>query len=381
MPREFIPPDWLEGQDAESIQRRMMERLPADIDDTEGGFPFDFTMPTALEKAELLQFHAIETLKIMFPQWSYGRWLEEHAAPLGITRKPPSAAYGIVTVTGIPGTEIPAGFAFAVPAVCSAPSIGFITEEDATIGEDGTVDIGVIAKEPGTSGNVKAGSITIMETPMKGITEITNREKTSGGTLEEDDEGLRQRIEEKEQSGDTSNVGNDADYIRWAKEVPGVGDVFVIPQWNPDVPNSVKVVVMDANGEPANAHILAEVYNHIMSPDNRIDRLAPVGAILTVVAPSIVPIAYAMKATLRPGYDAATVRSDIDDRIRAYYVSTKDENVVKYNEIHAIITDAAGIYDFTGLTLNGDTANIKLERDEYPITGSIDLGLPEEASE
>lgn len=380
MPREFIPPDWLEGQDAESIQRRMMERLPPDIDDTEGGFPFDFTMPTALEKAELLQFYAIETLKIMFPQWSYGRWLEEHAAPLGITRKPPSAAYGIVTVTGIPGTEIPAGFVFAVPAVGSAPSVGFVTEEDAIIGEDGTVNIGVIAREPGTSGNVKAGSITIMETPMKGITEITNREKTTGGTPEEDDEGLRRRIEEKEQDADTSFVGNDADYIRWAKEVPGVGDVFVIAQWNPAVPNSVKVVVMDANGEPANAHILAEVYNHIMAPDNRIDRLAPVGAILTVVAPSMVSIDYAMKAALRPGYDAAAVRSAIDERIRAYYISTKTENVVKYNEIHAIITGTPGIYDFTNLTLNGGTANITLERDEYPATGSIDLGLPEEAS-
>ena len=76
---EFIMPDWLKNQDAETIHRRMMARLPPDIDDTEGGFPWDFTKPTALEKAELLQFHLVETLKIMFPEWSYGEYLDLHA--------------------------------------------------------------------------------------------------------------------------------------------------------------------------------------------------------------------------------------------------------------------------------------------------------------
>lgn len=76
----FVPPSWLNDQDAETIHKRMMEALPADIDDTEGGFPWDMTMPTALEKAEMLEFHLVETLKLMQPMWAYGEWLDYHAS-------------------------------------------------------------------------------------------------------------------------------------------------------------------------------------------------------------------------------------------------------------------------------------------------------------
>ena len=58
----FKPPEWLGGMSSRSIQERMMQNLPLDIDKTEGGFVWDLTFPTALEKAELLQFHLIRTL-------------------------------------------------------------------------------------------------------------------------------------------------------------------------------------------------------------------------------------------------------------------------------------------------------------------------------
>ena len=40
--------------------------LPDGIDDMPGGFPYDFTMPTAIEKSELIQFHLVRTLMLMF---------------------------------------------------------------------------------------------------------------------------------------------------------------------------------------------------------------------------------------------------------------------------------------------------------------------------
>ena len=53
-PVSYTHLDWLKTETAEQIQARMMESLPPDIDDTEGGFHWDFTYPTALEKDELL---------------------------------------------------------------------------------------------------------------------------------------------------------------------------------------------------------------------------------------------------------------------------------------------------------------------------------------
>lgn len=375
---EFIIPDWLKNQDAETIHQRMMAMLPPDIDDTEGGFPWDFTKPTALEKAELLQFHLVETLKIMFPEWSYGEYLDLHAKRVCLTRRAAGYAYAKLEVEGIPGTIIPVGFAFAVPSVNSQPAIEFQTEEEVEIGESGKVTVGALAVLPGTSGNVPADSIVLMVTPMRGITAISNPEKASGGTAEESDDSLRARIMEIEQGLDTGFVGCDADYIRWAKEVPGVGNAFVIANWDPDVKNSVKLVVLDSNGEPANDHILELVYDHIISPEDRLSRKAPIGALLTVVAPTMKEITYSFSAALVDGYDASAVAESIAAAIQQYYTRAKNEGVVQYIRIHAIITQDPGIYDFTGLTMNGGIENIAIALDEYPVTVSVDPGIPKE---
>ena len=166
----------------------MMESLPPDIDDTEGGFPWDFTYPTALEKDELLNFHLVETLKLMFPAWSYGAYLDGHARADGLSRRPANAAAGIVTFTGTPGTQIPEGTVVCVPSCGGVPAIEYATDSaayigEATDGEDGTVDVAVTAVEPGPTGNVGAGVITIMMDPIAGVTLVNNADKITGKPL------------------------------------------------------------------------------------------------------------------------------------------------------------------------------------------------------
>ena len=262
----FTLPAWHRQESAEQIQARMMERLPPDIDNIEGGFPYDFTMPTALEEDELMNFVLIETLKIMFPAWAYGIYLDYHAAAVGLTRRPANHAGGYVTITGVPGTEIPVGTIFCVPAVNDVPAIEYATITDAVIGEPaegdeyGTVDIGVTAVVGGRSGNVSADSIVIMASPFKGVVSVTNQAAITGGTVEESDDELYERIVFAEQSPE-SFVGNDADYIRWAKEVNGVGTVLIDTQYEVEHPNWVKLIILDANGQPANDQILAAVYD------------------------------------------------------------------------------------------------------------------------
>ena len=60
MASDFVLPEFLEDCDADTIHARMMDELPDDIDKTEGGFPWDFTRPTALIAAALLQFYIPE---------------------------------------------------------------------------------------------------------------------------------------------------------------------------------------------------------------------------------------------------------------------------------------------------------------------------------
>jgi len=361
----FVPPAWLEGQDAETIHARMMQNLPDDIDDTEGGFPWDFTKPTALEKAELLEFHMMETTKIMHYMFSYGIYLDYHARAVGITRKEASRASGVLQITGSPGTIIPNGFLFAVPASGDTAAITFYTTEESTISLDGVADVPIQASETGTIGNVAADTIIIMVSPsISGIEKITNLESTSGGAAEEDDESLRSRIGEICEASDASFVGCDNDYIRWAKEINGVGDVIVIPEWNG--PGTVKVVVMDANGTPANPKIITDVENHIMAPQNRRARLAPIGATVTITAPTTVDVNVTCDLTIATGENYTAIVANIGESLKDYFETAQKEGVIKRNRIGSIIIGTDGVADYANLTLNEGTDNISLALDEYP---------------
>jgi uncharacterized phage protein gp47/JayE len=367
---EFKAPSFLNDQDAETIHKRMMEELPPDIDDTEGGFPWDFTKPTALEKAEMLEFHLTETLKIMFPMWAEDQWLDLHAKGRGLTRKPANPASGTLAITGVSGTTIPAGFKFAAPAIGDQPAIEYETKEKYTMGENGTVEVQVTAIEAGTKGNVPAGSINIMMTPIKGITSITNPVPITGGAEQESNDELRGRIDELDATSEASFVGSDGDYKRWAEEVPGVGTALPMPEWAG--PGTVKIVVIDANGQPANAAIITEVYNNIMSPGDRLQRKAPVGATVTIVAPTAKDINYTFLLEIQSGEAEVTVLERFKAQLQTYYIEAKKEGVVRYTKIGSILTSTSGVKDFTGLTINEGTTNIILEEDEYPVTGVID---------
>lgn len=368
---EFTLPDWLEKCDSDTIQKRMMDSLPQDIDKTEGGFPWDFTAPTALEVAELLQFHIPETLKIMHPMWAYGRWLDYHAEGVGLKRKGKNAASCTVRVEGSPGTVIPEGFRFAVPTDGTVPSVEFFAAEAGCIGMDGFADVAVTAVEAGASGNVGAGTISVMSEPISGIISIKNQEKATGGTEEESDGSLRERIREVNNSAEASFVGCEADYKRWAKEVNGVGDVFVVSQWDPETPNSVKVVVMDDNGEPANEQILQNVYDYIYA-DNGDDRKCPVGAILTVAPPVPVTLGISARVRVEQGEDKGLVLNRFKALLHKYYQTAKSDGIIKYAEIGALLINTPGVYDFDRLLINGAEVNITIMADEYPMTGEIE---------
>lgn len=365
----FIPPSWMEGQDSETIHKRMMDALPEDIDDTQGGFPWDFTKPTADEKAELLEFELMEGLKIMHPMWAYGYWLDLHAKEAGLTRKAANEASGYVTVTGTSGTTIPEGFVFAVPATGGTAAIEYSVVSDTDIGSEGTASVLVKATVPGTSGNVAADTIVIMATPMTGITGITNPEPITGGTEEESDDDLWERIDDVNAGAGESFVGNDSDYKRWAEEVDGVGTALVIPEW--DGAGTVKVILLDSNGAAASPTIIAAVYNYIVSPNDRAERKAPVGATVTVDKPDELTINYAFTLTLEAGYDAEAVVTAFKAALLKYYIEAKDEDTVRYTRVAAVLTELDGVIDHSGLTMNGGTANIAIDEDAYPATGTV----------
>lgn len=365
----FVPPSWVENQDAGVIHQRMMDLLPEDIDDTEGGFPWDFTKPSALEKARLVEFELLEALKCMHYMFAYGIYLDYHAEAYGLSRRGSVAASGELTITGDPGTVIPAGFHFAVPAQGEAAAIIFRTHEEATIDEVGTATVTVTCTETGKIGNVAADTIVIMVYPIVGVRSITNETALTGGAEEEDDDTLRERIREYLKTINVSFAGCDSDYKRWSMELDDVGSVRVMPEW--DGPGTVKVVVLDRNGEPANSVIIENVLNHIVSPGNRDNRLAPIGATVTVVAPTLKDITISCNLTLENEADPAGVLAALTEAITNYIHSGLP--TIKIAKIGSLILGTEGVADYNTLKINGDTENVDVNVDEYPVLTSLSL--------
>jgi len=370
---EFTPPEFVDGAEPEEIQQRMMDALPDGIDDMPGGFPYDFTMPTAIEKSELIQFHLVRTLMLMFPQYAWGDWLDLHAAAAGIERRPAGYASGSVTVTGDPGTVIPDGAIFCTEATDSTPALEYAADSMAIIPESGSVTVEVTAVEAGRESNTKKNTVVFALTNIKGLSTVNNPDDITGGTDVESDEDLLERIEEENFRDGATFIGNDSDYIRWAKEVVGVGDCIVVPTWNG--PGTVKLIIVDSNGEPANARLIEAVYDHIVSPHDRSLRLLPTAcAELTVEAATTKKISYTCTGLVYDDTtDIPTIVSQFKELVMKEYSEAKVEGILVYNQVRPLITDIPGVSDFDTFLMNGAEENIPLSNDEYAATDQVDF--------
>lgn len=367
---EFSVPAFLESCDVDTIHERMLALLPPDIDRTEGGFLWDFTRPAALIASELLEFYIPETIKLFFPQWSHGMFLDALGAMARVYRKEANRAVVRVKIQGVAGTVIPGGTVVATPEKDGVASIEFETLASCVLGEDGSGEVDAMARIAGTEANVDAHTVTMMSTPIKGVESLDNPERATGGTAEEDDDSLRIRILEANRVMDDSYVGNNADYKRWAESVPGIGTAIIVPEWAG--PETVKIVCMDSNGEAANQALLDAVYNFIMRPDSPLDRLAPPNVILTVAAPELKQISYAIGGLeLEEGYEKDSVVESFKKGLQAYYASVAEDGEVKYIRVHCVLTNTEGVDDFRTLTMNGGTQNIPIGADQYPHTAEV----------
>lgn len=75
---------------------------------------------------------------------------------------------------------------------------------------------------------------------------------------------------------------------------------------------------------------------------------------------------------MEDGATQEAVLERFESQLRSYYIEAKKDGAVRFNKVSSILTNIDGVKDFTGLTMNGGTANIELEEDEYPVTGAID---------
>lgn len=377
---EFIIPSFLQNHSTNENHKKMKDILPADLDMSEGSHAWNLTRPTALLTAELCEFILPEVIKLIFPEHSYGVYLDNHAKARGMMRREATAAMGELTIYGTLGTVIPAGSVFSTASVNDEPSVDYEAVAEYIIPQSGTITVQVRCKQPGIIGNTPPNTIIFCSGKITGITSVTNTEAFTGGTETEDDESLQLRVVEYDESQGESNVGNEADYKRWATSVVGVGNATVIPA--SDDSGVVTIVITDTDGKPATDLLCESVYNYIMRPDNRPERLAPVNAILSVVPPTAVPIGIRATVEIQEGFTIESIKLSYFSKINAYLSVAAEEGEIKYSKVYSALSETDGVNDISSLNFAKDNglpilgmSNIQLEPMSIPVISANDIEL------
>jgi uncharacterized phage protein gp47/JayE len=338
-------------------------------DTREGGFFQIATQGGVREAARVYDLIGTEFIQAATPIHAWGPYLDDHAAVQSVVRAAARPATGSVTFTGENGVVIAPGVRVGVePTQPDADAPEYEVTLAGTIaggtGDDpGTVTVPVGALVAGVAGNVSAGAISLILTPGLQV-DVTNAARISGGTEIETDESLRGRLLDAYRG---QGPGNVTDYKAWTRAYLGGGRVTVIPLW--DGPGTVKVIAIDANGDPLQDDVIEGLQDFLSPAAGEGGGEAPVGATVTVETAD--PFAVALSAALEfeAGYSldgaAGTIAllSTILARVGEYVETVEPGDEIVVSQVIGKIVAITGVHDVTDVELNGVAANLAVDDD------------------
>lgn len=332
----------------------------------EGGLLNIILAPGAYVFWEALQALRAQ-VPISFVDETSGAYIDKAAAAYGITRKPGTPASVDVTFTGTANAVVPAG------TMCvTADGLGFLTDEELTLGESGSGTVSATSDDVGAVYNVPAQAIVTTQESVAGVSGVTNAAAAAGGTDPETDAALFARLDAYRKTPPTS--GNDRHYYQWALEVNGIGAASVIRCW--DGPGTVKVIVADMELRPVEEDKVSEVAAYI-------ETQRPVTAEVTVESAEGIGVQVAVTVETDGTVSKSNTEQALTDRLAEYLgtLAFQTGAEVVYNRVLAIVMGLDGVTDCSGLTVNGGTANVPLDADEVPLLGTVTVnGIAEEAA-
>lgn len=332
----------------------------------EGGLLNIILAPGAYVFWEALQALRAQ-VPISFVDETSGAYIDKAAAAYGITRKPGTPASVDVTFTGTANAVVPAG------TMCvTADGLGFLTDEELTLGEDGSGTVSATSDDVGAVYNVPAQAIVTTQESVAGVSGVTNAAAAAGGTDPETDAALFARLDAYRKTPPTS--GNDRHYHQWALEVNGIGAASVIRCW--DGPGTVKVIVADMELRPVEEDKVEEVAAYI-------ETQRPVTAEVTVESAEGVGVQVEVTVETDGTVSKSNTEQALTDRLAEYLgtLAFQTGAEIVYNRVLAIVMGLDGVTDCSGLTVNGGTANVPLDADEVPLLGTVTVnGIAEEAA-
>ncbi len=330
----------------EVILKRLLNRVPAELDRREGSIIYTAIAPAAAELA-IMYIELDTVLKEAYADTAD----REYLIRLGKEKKiyPKAATYA--ELKGEFNMDIPIGSRF------SLDMLNYTVLEK--LGE------GIYRLQcevAGTGPNSKLGSLVPVDY-INGLTRAELTELLSPGEAEETDKSLRERVLTKLQKPSTG--GNRYDYYNWAMECKGVGAAKVFPL--ADGPGTVKVVIADSNRAAASTDLVSLVSAHI-------EGARPIGANVSVVSALEKEINVSAGIKLKNGLNLGTVQNLFEEALADYLGENAfDVAYISLAKVGNLLLNTAGVEDFTNLLINGVAGNQGLQDVEIAVPGTITL--------
>ena len=289
----------------------------------------------------------------------------QHAATWGIVQRPATRAIGRATLTGTPGTAVPADIELRVPGA------GLLrVTTPAVIGAGGTVLVDLEAIEPGPSANAPAGTVLPLIVALPGLTDqaaVADAAGLAGGAAAETVEELAARILERIQA--PPHGGAPFDYPVWVRNGFAVSHVEVLQAI---ARGTVRVAVAMGTRAAPRAPIPAEldaIAAHV-GRYNLTEGVRPVTADVFIHGVTLRPIDHRVEITP----DRADVRTAVTAAIGAFYASDAAiGGTIHTSRLSEAISAAAGEYAHKLWT---PAASVVAGELELPIPGTLTWGAP-----
>lgn len=275
--------------------------------------------------------------------------LDRHGTIWGVPRRPAAPARGAVSLTGTAGAPVPAGTEFR-----RADDARYTLDEDVTLGAGATMGA-LTAVLGGVAGNSPFGQALVQVAPVPGLVgAVVGAGGLTAGADIEADADLRSRIIARIQAPPSG--GTEADWIAWARAVPGVSRAYVRPGLSGL--GTVTVIIMGPEGELPTEPLLDEV-------QAALDAQRPVTARPFAIA----PVAAVVDVDVRVAPDTVAVRAAVLGAIDSWFRSEAvPGETLRLSRLSEAISAAAGE---AWHRIEAPAADVAMGLTEIPVLGVV----------
>lgn len=371
--------DHLNSYTYDYLLKQGLADIPDTIDKRPGGVVYDAIASTAKLLSQGYE-QMRQMYKDTFAQYALGQPLQLRAIENGVKPKMATKAIrkGIFIANDGGAYDIALGSRFS--AIDGTRSINFTVVEKLWAGV-----YALQAETAGTIGNDYLGALLPIDV-ISNLKSATLTDIIIAGSDDEEDESLRMRYFDEKNTKRFG--GNIAQYRSWVGELDGVGACQVYPVWNGG--GTVKISVIDSQYNPLSNAAQDRIQQAIdPTRDGQGLGTAPIGHIVTVSTPEEIAIDINATVQIAAGYTLEQLKPLIKEELQNYIDTIKTDwgiaapNSNDYStyvfiaQIMAAMLRVRGVFNITGLTLNGGTTDIVLREDaqiqQIPKLGVVTL--------